>query len=252
MILILNPHKKTCNSLSVGLLFLLAMPPKATSSVFTQPDFPTIATKLNITHTTTFCNCDYQLPLGTLDITGCDTPGKRAVVANFIPKTMILNWIPKQTNIPDIYLDALLNEIESDPLNLTVMADTVWDKYQYVTSFTGTNTYGPEHGACHFEATNGIARISDGVIGEVARTALYIHDEYKIPIPKATLDHMRDIHFATLPTQREIHKNRVAYDWRQKWNPYIEENKDTRNNLVSNQKINAVMNLINRKWINLE
>jgi hypothetical protein len=229
---------------AVGILItLLSIGTAMAVPLLEKPSLSDVLGRLDIELQTYLCYCDVTHPIGVLDTAGCATPGARGVVGNIITTAMILSWIPNKAEIQAEHLSSLLLAISRDPINLAVFNDITWEKYKDSTDFTGTIGVGGEFGACPLKFTKGLAHIPDGRVGETARVALYLRQQYSIPIPAEKVKHLEDIHYMVLTSQREDLRNQLAKKWNGSWNPYVNPNTETEN-FYSQDVVNGVINNI--------
>jgi len=188
----------------------LLSPPSLTDIVhFMEPDPKTF-----------LCYCEYHQPYATLDTAGCDTDAKRAVVGQIVPSSYIGGWFAEGTLWTETLID-LMRAVAADPLNLTIFIDSAYPAYSQSTIITGTIDPGGSYGGCRFDFDGQTAKIADGRLGEFARTALYLADQYDLPMPQTTREHLLDVHYASPPSERELARNIRAWRWNKSWNRYI-------------------------------
>lgn len=192
------------------------------------PTMPEFISRMENEGLTFLCNCEFSEPYGKLDNEGCATPAKKAVMGNIVTAKMLKEWIysdkPENlSGINEIMLNETLKIIVLDPLNMTLFEDNTYPHYSRAKTITGTMLPSGKFGACRFSAEGDTARIADGRLGEYARTALYLKDQYSIQLPQKVVTHLLDINRMLPPNEREITRNIRAYKWNGSWNNYVME-----------------------------
>lgn len=198
--------------------------------------------------TTFVCNCDFHHITGRIDNSGCESPGERAVVGNIVPASVIRGWLSAQNGLP-IDSDALIKNVLRDPLNLTIFSDKVAPTYHKATQVLATDTLRGDFGACiiHHDKRTGSISIPSAKMIEFARTALYLKDEYDLPVPDQLVKHYQAVSEAAPPSQREELRNAGAFSWNGSWNTYV--NKDRPITAKSNSIRQGIVEGIHRRYV---
>lgn len=172
------------------------------------------------------CYCDFNRTTGRVDASGCEAPGDRAVIGNIVPASVIKSWVA-ETPDKTIDVELLLKGALRDPLNLTLLTDEIAKTYHSATQVLASDQLRGEFGACilHHDRTTGAISIPTARMTEFARTALYLADEYGLPLPEHLRQHYNDVAAAYPPTKREYNRNNGAYEWNGSWNDYIADDR---------------------------
>lgn len=208
--------------LTTALISLLLPALKASSlPLQSPPSSLDVMERIEPEKLTFLCYCQYSHPLGYIDGEGCSAPGQRVVTGNIVTASMIMSWFPPETLWTKDKID-FIRRVTTDPINTTLFSDATWPAYSRATAVTGTMEPSGQFGTCPLMLDQQkVAHIADGRVAEVARTALYLFQTYTLPMPDSVRKHFIDIAETIPPSDRELERNQMAYEWNGSWNQWV-------------------------------